>query len=428
VPCGGNNPDTILNNCFKQVYPNGCVTVGLPNNCVNLTSCSAVQTGLKCTGNPGVLTGSCNNPSSCSAGSFCAQVVALKLNCDFGDYGCVPGFVGKCGDLVLCDSTSPCNGKKVRDILSICNSALGGGSCPSGCTPQYLNTLCSNLNQCFEGCQPSSWCSNHLCSVYIPTPAQTGTATVTAGCSQSVTLTNVDTVLPGNCTGTYVISREWIAVDACGNSNYCTQLITIVQKCTNSQVCGNFNSQNPGGGYVWFNAHLNCNPGKACTIYCQGASVTLTCNDGKTYTFPVPDCQVNFSPKCSSGSCEFNGTQWITTLPCSGDDQIFLSGCGIPWQSDFANCKSVCWNGNFTCNTTGVNCNWQWSGACYNCNLSNCGSVNVKPCHNVPCGYPSGDQAGTPENCKSSCQGGACGGGGSNFTGSWSSTGSFSCN
>jgi hypothetical protein len=197
--------------------------------------------------------------------------------------------------------------------------------------------------------------------------------------------------------------------------------------CVTNQICGNFNSQNPGGGYCWFNSHISCNPGKPCTVNCQNASVTLTCSDGKSYTFPVPDCQVNFSPSCSSASCQFNGTKWTTTVPCSGDDQIFLSGCGIPWQSDFANCRSVCWNGSFSCDTPGVNCNWQWSCACYNCNLSNCGSINVKPCQNVPCGYPGGDQCGTPENCKNFCQPGGCGGGGGNYTGSWSGTGSFSC-
>jgi hypothetical protein len=430
VPCGGNNPNTILSSCFNKVYPNGCVTVGLPGSgkCVTFTSCSAAQTCLNWAGTPGVLNGCATNPFSCSAGSFCAQVLALQLNCDFGDYGCVPGFAGRCGDLVLCDSTSPCNGKKVRDILGLCNCALGGGSCPQGCSVQYLCGLCGNLNQCFEGCQVSSWCRTHLCSVYIPSPAQTGTATVSDACSPNPTLTYCDTVSTGRCAGTYLISREWIAVDACGNTNTCTQLITIVSQCETSQICCNFNAQNPGGGFVWCNAHISCNPGQKCTIHCQNASVTLTCNDGKTYTYPVPDCQINFSPSCSSGSCSFNGTSWTTTLPCAGDDEIFLSGCGIPWQSDFANCHSVCWTGSFSCDTAGINCNWQWSAACYSCNLSNCGSIGVKPCHNTPCGYPGGDHAGTPENCKPHCQGGACGGGGGNYTGSWSGTGSCSFN
>jgi hypothetical protein len=426
VPCGGNNPDTILNNCFSQVYPSGSTTIGLPGSgyCVTLNSCSAIKTCLGITGNPGCLNGNLNNPSSCSAGSFCAQVLALQLNCNFGDYGCVPGFVGKCGDLVLCDSTSPCYGMKVRDILTLCNRALGGGACPPGCTPAYLNTLCSNLNQCFEGCQVSGWCGTHLCSVYIPLPAQTGTATVTTSCGASETLTYTDTVSTGSCAGTYVINREWVAVDACGNTGTCTQVITVIAKCQTGQVCSSFNSENPSGGYVWCNAHLTCNPGKACTIYCQNASVTLTCSGGKTYTYPVPNGQINFSPSCTSASCSFNGTSWTTTLPCGGDSQIFLAGCGIPWQSAFANCKSVCWTGTFACSTTGVNCDWQWSAACYNCNLGNCGSINVKACQQTACGYNNSDCAGTPENFKSYCQGGGCGTGGGNYCGSWSNSGS----
>jgi hypothetical protein len=57
----------------------------------------------------------------------------------------------------------------------------------------------------------------------------------------------------------------------------------------------------------------------------------------------------------------------------------------------------------------------------------------VKATHQTPCGYNSnsGDHAGTPENQKSYCVGGGTGGGGSNWTGSWSSTGSCtppSCN
>jgi len=635
VPCSGNNPNGILSSCFTNVYPKGCVTVGLANGgkFATFSSCAAAQTCLNWGGSPGTLNNCSTNPSSCSAGSFGAQVLALQLNCDFGDYGCAPGFVGKCGDLVLCDATSPCYGQKVRDILNTCNCALGGGSCPQGCTVQYLCGLCSNLNQSFKGCCVSGWCCTNLCSVFIPTPAQTGTPTVSDACSPNPTLTYSDKVSPGSCAATYVISRQWVAVDACGSSNSCTQLITVAQtnscglsglvvlacsgdtnlsnnegisnavvtlensqgtpiattttgaygnysfanlapasyivvvtppsgytetypassgnqsavtltacqnqssvnfayvgstlgvqliktapcvmpcsrvitynfavtntgntcetlsvvdpllggtifsqtsvapgqgflfasnytvgsnicvltntawaigtsngksvtntssvttiittKCVTNSICGNFNTWNPGNGYVWCNAHLNCNPGKACTVYCQNATVTLSCYNGNTYTIAVPDGQVNFSPSCSSGTSSFNGTNWITTLPCAGDSQIFLSGCGIPWQSDFANCKSVCWTGTFSCNVSGVNCGWQWGAACYNnSNLGNCGSVSVKPCQQTSCGYNNSDYAGTPENCKSSCQGGACGYGGNNYTGSWSGTGSFTC-
>ena len=233
VPCTGNNPGDVLTNCFHSIYTNGGVCVGLPGSghCYTFTSPSCIQTCLNWGGSCAPLYSTATNPATCSAGTFCAQVLALRLNCDFGDSGCA-SVVGRCGDLVLNCPSSPCNGKKVRDILGLCNTALGGGSCPSGCSVQYLCGLCSNLNNCFRGCQPSGWCSSNLMSVYIPPVSQTGNATVADACSPNPTLTNYDTVITAGCTGTYVIEREFVAIDACGNSNYCTQLITVGQ--TNS--------------------------------------------------------------------------------------------------------------------------------------------------------------------------------------------------
>src|SRR6185437_279416 len=51
-------------------------------------------------------------------------------------------------------------------------------------------------------------------------------------------------------------------------------------------------------------------------------------------------------------------------------------------------------------------------------------NLNVKPTHSNACGFNNGDHAGTPEAKKiqQSVIGGARGGGGSNFTGSWSGT------
>ena len=132
-------------------------------------------------------------------------------------------------------------------------------------------------------------------------------------------------------------------------------------------------------------AHLSCNPGKACNLYCQSGSVTLTCNNGKTYTYPVPDCHVSFSPNCSTASTYFDGKCWNTTLPCNGDSEILLSACGIPWNSDFVGCKNVCWTGSFSCDNSGVSCNWQWGAACYKADLSNCANVSAKPCYSTYC-------------------------------------------
>ena len=109
--------------------------------------------------------------------------------------------------------------------------------------------------------------------------------------------------------------------------------LTILQvpvpcPCPTQTICCSVPSQNCYGGSLWCNAHLNCNPGKECTVYCENACVTLTCNNGKTCTYPVPNCQVDFSPTCRTPSCQYQGGKWTTTVPCCGDSQIFLSGCG----------------------------------------------------------------------------------------------------
>jgi hypothetical protein len=207
-------------------------------------------------------------------------------------------------------------------------------------------------------------------------------------------------------------AATWVAV--CGDVY---GVIYVTQPCSDQfimlevpivcpqTVCCPVPSQNCYGGSLWCNAHLTCNPGKNCTVYCQNSSVTLTCTDGKTYCYPVPNCQVNFSANCEKPSCSFQGGNWCTTAPCSGDSQIFLSGCGIPWQSDFEHCISMCWTGTFTCSTPGVNCQWQCGSSCYNANLCNCSTIQVNPCYQNSCGYPSGDCAGTPENYKQFCQG-----------------------
>jgi SdrD B-like domain len=651
VPCGGYNPGSVLNNCFTNVYTNGCVQIGSTNGfCATFTSFASIRQCLGFTGTPGSLNGNAVNPTTCKAGSFCAQVLALQLNCDFGNSSESTNFGGACGNLVYCDPTSPCNGFTVSGILQLANCALGGGNSPVGCTPAYLCNLCSNLNQSFEGCQVSPWCKSHLLCAGVPAPSTSGIATVTDACSTNVCLTYNDVVSAGSCTGSYIIARTWTASDVYA-TNTCEQIITLtaapisgtiyndcsglgcstshygygygygyvstpnfsgetglqgiivslvssnqiidstvtdqngnyvfdnpgagtytiivtpptgyaltypttgtpnqttikITSCqsdtglnfaymgdvtsvtlvktapTNAQ-CGqtiaycfavtntgnncvtltvndpllggkiftqasvspgqgfvftqnytlnsanigsltntatatvtpasgssatstsfavttvttptvtksiscNFNSLCPTNGWLWCNANISCSPGQANDIHCSGAFIKITGKSGKVYTYPVPDCNVVFA-KCTTGSSSFNGAQWTTTCPTSGDNQIFLSGCAIPWNPDFAGAQNVCWTGNFS-STTPTSFNWQWGAACYNGTAPSCGAVSVKPCHTVPCGYSSADQCGTPENCKPSCVAGGTGNGGSNCTGTWGTTGSCtvaSCN
>lgn len=63
-----------------------------------------------------------------------------------------------------------------------------------------------------------------LCDV--PDPDATGYATATDNCDPNVTLRFTDVVLEGDCNNFCVIERTWEAVDACGNSSTCIQIVT----------------------------------------------------------------------------------------------------------------------------------------------------------------------------------------------------------
>ena len=77
--------------------------------------------------------------------------------------------------------------------------------------------------------------------------------------------------------------------------------------------------------------------------------------------------------------------------------------------------------------TPGLKVQWQWAASVYH-NATFAADYNllgVKPVDdNHTSLYLNSDHAGTPENFKSDVTGGARGGGGSNFTGSYSGTAS----
>jgi hypothetical protein len=90
----------------------------------------------------------------------------------------------------------------------------------------------------------------------------------------------------------------------------------------------------------------------------------------------------------------------------------------------------VSWEGTFSTNgTSGVSIQWKWGAAVYSTFTTDYNALAVKSGHQTACGQKNGDHAGTPEGINNSDQpwkqfvlGGARGGGGSNWTGSWSST------
>ena len=115
----------------------------------------------------------------------------------------------------------------------------------------------------------------------------------------------------------------------------------------------------------------------------------------------------------------------MTTVPVNGSDEILLSALGIKAPADVKG-ATVTWTANFSANVKGISINWKAGSAVYTANMTQptYNALGVKPTHTNSCLYNNSDHAGTPENEKKYLIGGAAGGGGSNYTGSWSSTAS----
>ncbi len=196
---------------------------------------------------------------------------------------------------------------------------------------------------------------------------------------------------------------------------------------------------------VWFNSHLSKLDG---TVPNSDFQLTVT---GGTITFGsltlnVPDALINFSSSASCAQTTFNtGTNtWQTTIPLSAAskaDEIFIAGLAYELPASFAqNVTNVIWSANISSSAPGIQATWQYGVS--NWLTSNKGSMfpvlssspfmpdyngmAVNPAHNAPwCGGNSGgDHAGAPEFAgrQNVLTGGGSGGGGSNWTGSWSST------
>ncbi len=185
------------------------------------------------------------------------------------------------------------------------------------------------------------------------------------------------------------------------------------------------------GSYIWFNANLTATgvPTAGTRLYFRNGNISFTAN-GVPYSIPVPNAVVIFSATatCATTTYDAASQTWVTTVPVSGSDEIFFAGVAFPVPTTLTKIGSVTWDGIFASSTSGLSVNWKWGAAVYTNFTTNYNSLGVKPTHSASCAYANSDHAGTPESYKSYVTGGATGGGGSNWTGSWSGTKSVTIN
>lgn len=218
----------------------------------------------------------------------------------------------------------------------------------------------------------------------------------------------------------------------------CTSLAQAApyQECT-STITSNFNGTAIAqGDYIWFTGAMKVSGlgSGPTTLYVSHASITFTAN-GTTYTLHVPSSAITFSASTTVATTDFVqlhplslGMGWDTQLQLSGlagNDLMTAVRFKVPAAGLPGGIKNVAFTATFSSFTPGLTVNWQWAAAVYTSFDIDYNSVGVKPVDdNHASIYQNSDHAGTPENFKTFVVGGARGGGGANYTGSLSGTGS----
>ncbi len=178
----------------------------------------------------------------------------------------------------------------------------------------------------------------------------------------------------------------------------------------------------PPGSVVWINAHIS-NPGNVPTNTITTVDFTGVSLVVNTTTYALPNGQIVFNPATSTPTTVVNADgSWTTTVnPTTGGD-IFFVGQAIPVDSNMEN-GHTCSTLSFATNSSdaALTFQWQWGAAVYTSWPGNA-AANTEPVH-------AAQQAGAPLNAavQADLIQGPRGGGGSNFTGSWSGTGQGIC-
>lgn len=210
----------------------------------------------------------------------------------------------------------------------------------------------------------------------------------------------------------------------------CLPVTPAVSQGIPGSISSNFNGTAISAGrHIWFNSVFSYSgPTSApVTIYFRNSSIQFTANS-TDYMLTAPDAAITFSPAATLATTSFDtGTNtWVTTLPFGLSGNTFLTGLPFAVPADLpGGVNPVTWSGEFSSSAPGVCLNWKWAAAVYTSFNADPNALGVKPIDpNTGSIYLNSDHAGTAENFKSFVTGGARGGGGSNYTGSYSGTGS----
>jgi hypothetical protein len=161
------------------------------------------------------------------------------------------------------------------------------------------------------------------------------------------------------------------------------------------------------------------------TLHVDNGTIDFTAG-GTPYHLLVPNGVIVFTPGATSASATFDpdDNDWDVAVPSSGTGNVFLTGVQMPVLTNLpGGITNIKWSANFWADKTGVTASWSWAAAVYKIFNADYNAIGVKPVDNNNLSiYHNTDKAGTPEAFKGSVINGATGGGGTNYTGTFSSS------
>ena len=244
--------------------------------------------------------------------------------------------------------TDACGGTNVT--ITILNTVTNGTACSSVITRTWLATDgCGRTNTSsqtvtvIDTTPPVFICATNK-TVQCGTPWTFDAPTATDACSgTNVTITILNTVTNGSACA-LAITRTWLATDTCGNTNTCSQTVTVVDLVPPVFVCPTNKTVECGSKWD-FNTPM-------ATDGCSGTNVTViiltTVTNGTACSLLITRTWLATDGCGNTNTCSQTVTVVDTTPPiviCAGDKTV---GGTNAWKFDPPTAVDLCCGSNVT--------------------------------------------------------------------------------
>ncbi len=280
----GNNPGVYRDANFDAAFPAG-LTIGCDYT-LKLTSSQAVEDFLPDGGPSAAISQNYLNPTSIG-NTLASQLTAITLSLGFDVYD--PDFgesETSLGDAIMNSGTF--NGMSVNEIVVIANEVFGG--CSTAYSPSQMTDVLSTINENFVDGNTNNGnldCANSQCS--------------------------------------YSFTRTWTAIDNCGNSTTCTQIITVEDTTEPVGTCPNLDQT------VMIPSNIPLPGSYSLDVAMQNIEDAFTDNCGEVTVNLIGDSGLNGCAPNSAGNFEFSRVYTFSIVDACGNEAVD-SPCSITYS------------------------------------------------------------------------------------------------